>query len=171
MTQSNHETLLQFENPFAPAQGLELKAPPAAVTAVTASLMWAVSAAAPAVDFAFLVNPALSAGLFLAGALICLAGVASFRRAGTTVNPMKPNSTVALVSSGIYKHSRNPMYLGFLVVLLSWALFLSNGLALLFLPAFVLYMEHFQIRAEERVLGALFGHHYTAYRANVRRWL
>lgn len=171
MTQSNHETLLQFENPFAPAPGLELKAPPAAVTGVTALLMWAVSVAAPAVDFEFLANPALSAGLGLAGALTCLAGVAAFRRAGTTVNPMKPNSTAALVSSGIYNYSRNPMYLGFLVILLGWALFLSNGLALLFLPAFVLYMDHFQIRAEERVLGALFAHHYTAYRTRVRRWL
>lgn len=171
MTQSNHETLLRFENPFAPFPGLELKAPPAAVTGIAAVLMWAVSVAAPAADFANVTSPALPAGLAGAGAFICLAGIAAFRRAGTTVNPMKPNSTAALVISGIYNRTRNPMYLGFLLILAGWALFLSNGLALLFLPAFVLYLDRFQIRAEERVLGALFGHHYSAYRANVRRWL
>jgi len=113
----------------------------------------------------------LPVGFVLAGALTCLAGVASFRRARTTVNPMKPDSTAALVVAGIYNYSRNPMCLGFLLILLGWALFLSNGLALLLLPAFVLYMNRFQIRPEERVLAALFAHDYAAYHARVRRWL
>jgi len=110
-------------------------------------------------------------GLFLLGALTCLAGVRYFRRAKTTVNPMKPESASALVASGIYRYSRNPMYLGFLLMLLGWALWLSNASALLLLPAFVLYMNRFQICPEERALLSLFGPDYMQYRARVRRWL
>jgi protein-S-isoprenylcysteine O-methyltransferase Ste14 len=107
----------------------------------------------------------------LAGALTCLAGVCSFRRAKTTVNPMKLDSSSVLVASGIYKYSRNPMYLGFVLILFGWALFLSNALALLLLPAFVLYMSRFQIWPEERALLSLFGKDYKQYHAKVRRWL
>ena len=63
------------------------------------------------------------------------------------------------------------MYLGFLLILLGWAVFLSNVLALILLPAFVLYMNRFQISPEERVLASLFPDDYAEYRARVRRWL
>lgn len=168
MTKTKHSTI---ENHSVPATGLELKVPPVALMMVTAALMWLASRAAPDFDFAFSANVVLPVGFVLAGALTCLAGVASFRRARTTVNPMKPDSTAALVVSGIYDYSRNPMYLGFLLILLGWALFWSNGPALLLLPAFVLYMSRFQIRPEERVLAARFTHDYKAYLARVRRWL
>jgi len=62
------------------------------------------------------------------------------------------------------------MYLGFLLILLGWAAFLSNVLALVLLPAFILYMNRFQI-SPERVLASLFAHDYAEYRARVRRWL
>jgi protein-S-isoprenylcysteine O-methyltransferase Ste14 len=114
---------------------------------------------------------ALAVGLMLIGVAICAAAIVSFRRARTTVNPMTPRSTTALVVSGLYRMTRNPMYLGFLLVLLGWALWLSDGLALLGVPAFVLYMNRFQIEPEERVLAELFGSEYAAYQARVRRWL
>ena len=84
---------------------------------------------------------------------------------------MKPNSTSSLVISGIYRYTRNPMYLGFVLVLLGWAAFLSNLAALALLPAFVLYINRFQIMPEEHVLASLFPHGYPAYRARVRRWI
>ena len=84
---------------------------------------------------------------------------------------MKPDSTSSLVVSGIYGYTRNPMYLGFLLVLLAWAIFLSNFVALALLPAFVVYMNHFQIGPEERALGSLFAQEYQAYLARVRRWI
>lgn len=151
--------------------GLELKLPPVALGAITAALMWCVSFAVPALNLASSANVPVSVCLVLMGALTCLAGVVSFRRAKTTVNPMKPDSTSSLVVSGIYRYTRNPMYLGFLVVLLGWAAFLSNALALLVLPAFVLWMNRFQISPEERVLASLFADEYAAYRLKVRRWL
>jgi protein-S-isoprenylcysteine O-methyltransferase Ste14 len=109
--------------------------------------------------------------LALAGAVTSALGVFSFRRAGTTVNPMKPETSSSLVTSGIYKLTRNPMYLGFLLILLGWAVFLSSILAFLFLPAFIVYMNHFQIEPEERALATLFGQAFAAYKARARRWL
>jgi protein-S-isoprenylcysteine O-methyltransferase Ste14 len=97
--------------------------------------------------------------------------VVSFRRAKTTVNPMTPDAASSLVVSGIYRYTRNPMYLGFLLILTGWAALLSNMLALAVLPAFVVFMNRFQISPEERVLASLFPVDYAEYRARVRRWL
>ena len=151
--------------------GLELKVPPVGLGGIAAGLMWCARSAAPDFDFLFRSNSAFPVGLALIGALLCLAGVVSFRRAKTTVNPMKPDSTSSLVVSGIYRYTRNPMYLGFLLILLAWAAALSNMLALVMLPAFVLYMNRFQISPEERVLASRFAQDYAEYRARVRRWL
>jgi protein-S-isoprenylcysteine O-methyltransferase Ste14 len=150
--------------------GLALKLPPVALVVIVAALMWIASSATPTLDF-FLPAKSLSAvSLAIIGAVICFAGVVSFRRAKTTVNPMKPNSASSLVVSGIYKYTRNPMYLGLVLVLLGWAAFLSNLAALASLPAFIVYINRFQIVPEERMLASLFPHEYPAYRAKVRRW-
>ena len=89
--------------------------------------------------------------------MITGSAVLSFRRAHTTVNPMQPSSASSLVTSGIYRYTRNPMYLGMLFVLVGWALYLANVLAFLFLPAFIVYMNRFQLESEECALTALFG--------------
>jgi protein-S-isoprenylcysteine O-methyltransferase Ste14 len=150
--------------------GLELKLPPLALGAIAAALMWIASSVSPAFAINFPANFVSSASLALAGALTCLAGVISFRRAKTTVNPTNPDAASSLVVSGIYRYTRNPMYAGFLLILLGWAAILSNILALIVLPAFVLYMNRFQIFPEERVLTALFADEYAEYLARVRRW-
>ena len=77
----------------------------------------------------------------------------------------------SLVTGGVFALTRNPMYLGVLLVLLAWAIYLTNILTLLFLPGFVWYMDRFQIEPEERALTSLFGPEFTAYAARVRRWL
>src|SRR4051795_9236743 len=145
--------------------GLALKVPPVALGGIVAALMWFAASATPALYVRFPASFLSSASLALLGAVICLSGVVSFRRAKTTVNPMRPDSTSSLVVSGIYKYTRNPMYLGFLLVLLGFAIFLSNLAAFTLLPAFVVYMNHFQIRPEERALGSLFGREYQSYLA------
>ena len=63
------------------------------------------------------------------------------------------------------------MYLGLLLVLLGWAIHLSNALAVLLLPALILYMNRFQIVPEERALATRFGQEFAAYKSRVRRWL
>ena len=151
--------------------GLELKVPPVALAAIAAALMWCARSATPDFDFPFPSNLMFPVGLALLGALTCLAGVVAFRRANTTVNPMKPDTTSSLVVSGIYRYTRNPMYLGFLLLLMAWAAALSNVLPLASLLAFVLYMNRFQIVPEERMLASRFAQDYAEYRARVRRWL
>jgi protein-S-isoprenylcysteine O-methyltransferase Ste14 len=150
---------------------LELKVPPVAIVLFMAALMWLVARTAPAFEFALPARVFLAVGLAVTGIVASLSGVVSFRRAKTTVNPMKPDSSSSLVSSGVYALTRNPMYLGFLLVLAGWAVFLSNVLGLLLLPVFVFYMNRFQIEPEEKALAILFGPAFIAYQSRVRRWL
>ena len=111
------------------------------------------------------------AAMSLVGAFFCLAGVVSFRRAKTTVNPLKPEQASSLVTSGIYRWSRNPMYVGFALFLVAWAAWLASPWTLLGVAGFVLYMNRFQIGPEERALASLFGIDFNHYCASVRRWL
>jgi protein-S-isoprenylcysteine O-methyltransferase Ste14 len=151
--------------------GLELKIPPLALVVIVAALMWCTRSATPDFDLPFSSDLMVPAALAILGALTCLAGVVAFRRARTTVNPLQPNTTSSLVVSGIYRYTRNPMYLGFLLLLMAWALALSNLPAIVLLPVFVLYMNRCQIMPEERMLTSRFEQDYARYRAKVRRWL
>src|SRR5688572_18501995 len=132
--------------------------------------MWLASRA-PALGFEVPARRVIAVSLAILGVAVAIAGVVSFRRAQTTVNPLKPESTSSLVVSGVYRFSRNPMYVGMLLVLLGWAVLLSNVLALAIVPAFVLYMNRFQIGPEETVLARMFGGEYETYRSRVRRWI
>ncbi|MBI3562856.1 MAG: isoprenylcysteine carboxylmethyltransferase family protein [Gammaproteobacteria bacterium] len=152
-------------------QALELKIPPPAVAALIAVAMWGVALITPLLEIPTLVRVVAAASLALAGVVVSLAGVVAFRRARTTVNPMKPETASALVCTGVYKITRNPMYVGLLLLLIAWAVFRSSAWALLGPVVFVLYINRFQIAAEERVLATLFGTGYTDYKARVRRWL
>jgi protein-S-isoprenylcysteine O-methyltransferase Ste14 len=87
------------------------------------------------------------------------------------MNPIKPSAASSLVTGGVFRFTRNPMYLSLLLYLLAWAAYLSNWLALLFVPVFVLYINELQIKPEERALSALFGAEYASYKGRVRRWL
>jgi protein-S-isoprenylcysteine O-methyltransferase Ste14 len=149
---------------------LELKVPPLALVAVFGAVMWLASASS-----AFTLSLPWRSGFALilctVGFAIVLAGVVAFRRVKTTVNPLTPEATTAMVTEGVYRFTRNPMYLGFLLVLAGWAMYLSNVLAFALLPLFVLYMNRFQIVPEERALSAKFPDAFTAYKCSVRRWL
>ena len=152
-------------------QVLELKVPPPIVALVTAVLMWLISGSLPLFAFVFPGGYAFAIGLVAAGFIIAVLGVVTFRRAKTTVNPTKPQSSSILVSWGVYRVTRNPMYLGGLLILIGWAIFLSKPIAFLFLPGYILYINLFQIVPEERVLTTLFGPDYVAYKSRTRRWL
>ena len=152
-------------------QALELRIPPLVLLALAAALMWLLAVAVPTASFNNSWNIHLALLSMISGVAIVLQGVVAFRRAGTTVDPRVPQQTSQVVSSGIYRRSRNPMYLGFLLVLVGWALYLSNGLCFLLLPLFVAYMNRFQIRPEERMMLEKFGAQYSTYMARVRRWI
>lgn len=153
------------------AAGLELKIPPVLFCGVVADLMWLTALVSTPFHFNSPARLPAAAILSLLGLAVASAGVISFRRAKTTVNPTQPGSASALVVSGIYRWTRNPMYLGLLLVLFGWGVFLSNAPALTWLPTFVVYMNRFQIFPEERALSRLFAHEFPEYRAKVRRWI
>ncbi len=150
---------------------LELKIPPAIFTAGLALLMWLTPSIAPSLWFYYPWQTAAMWLITVPGMLISFVGVAAFRRQQTTVDPTRPEQASTLVVTGIYRFSRNPMYLGFLLVLTGWALHISNLLAFAALPVYVLYMTRFQIIPEERALLARFGSAYSDYNRSVRRWL
>ena len=150
---------------------LELKIPPLVVGVLIAACMWLVSWALPTFAVTVALHRIVAVSLGLAGVGTAGWAIVSFGQASTTINPMKPDASSSLVTSGIYGFTRNPMYLGLFVALVGWALFLSNTLAFLFLPVFIVYMNRFQIEPEERALTTLFGQEFVAYTSRVRRWI
>ena len=103
--------------------------------------------------------------------MIGFLAIYSFRVHQTTVNPTKPETSSQVVDSGIYKYSRNPMYLAMLLALVAIACYLQNPLNLLICVFFVCYITKYQILPEERMLIKLFGKDYVTYKSKVRRWL
>lgn len=133
--------------------------------------MWLASVQLPRLAFALPGRLVVATALGGLGLIFAVAGMIAFRIAMTTINPMRPGAASVLVTSGAYRFSRNPMYIGLLLTLGGWAVFLSHSLAWLFLPAFVAYMNRFQISPEEEALSSKFGQEFAAYKQSVRRWL
>ena len=133
--------------------------------------MWVASVQLPGLAFSLPGRIVVATTLGVWGLVFAVAGMIAFRNAMTTFNPMQPGAASVLVTSGAYRLSRNPMYIGLLLTLAGWAVFLSHTLAVLFLPAFVAYMNRFQISPEEKALSSKFGKEFAAYKQSVRRWL
>ncbi len=152
-------------------RALELKIPPIVIVLFLGAVMYVAGRLAPAFGFVLPANRIIASGLAASGVIVALLGVVSFRRAGTTVNPLQPAAASRLVVSGIYGRTRNPMYLGMLLVLLGWGAILTNTLAFLAATAFIPLMNRLQIGPEERILTATFGPAFTAYQSAVRRWI
>jgi protein-S-isoprenylcysteine O-methyltransferase Ste14 len=150
---------------------LELKVPPPVVALIVGLAMWGISLVAATVQVNLLARIVVSGPVALVGGAFSLLGAIAFRRAQTTVNPMKPERASSLVTGGVYQVTRNPMYVGLLFVLLGWAVFLAAPWSLVGPVAFVFYISRFQITPEERVLTPLFGEAYSNYKTRVRRWL
>lgn len=151
---------------------LELKVPPPFVMLLLVGTVFLFDQLFPFTVFYSLSLPIIASVLcFACGAAISLSGVQEFRRAKTTVNPLKPESSTSLVDSGIYQYTRNPMYLGMLLMLLSSVLYTQNPLGLISLSIFVMYMNRYQIKPEEKALVKLFGDEFKLYAQQVNRWL
>jgi len=150
---------------------LELKIPPVLVVVLFVILMWLISLLLPGFHVSAQFRMLACVVLAGIGALFAGSAVLSFRKASTTVNPTAPEACSSLVISGVYKMTRNPMYLGLWLFLLAWGLFLSNLYSLVLSAGFVLYMNRFQIQPEEDALETCFGAEFLAYKNQVRRWL
>lgn len=154
-----------------PKSSLELKIPPPVVAVAIGMGMWVLSRMLPHLTLLGRLRLPIAIALGVLGMCCTLAAVASFRRVGTTVNPTRPQDASLLVAKGIYRITRNPMYLGLALILVAWAVWLASAWALLGPALFVAYMTRFQIIPEERALVAKFGAQFSQYAARVRRWL
>jgi len=143
------------------------------VAVVTAFLMWAISKLVPLGLFDLPMDMQVWVFAFFAftGLAIMFTGVLALRQSKTTINPFQPEQASSLVLTGIYQKTRNPMYLGMLLILSGWAFFLGSAVAFLALPVFVAFMNKFQIVPEEKALEQLFGHEFSDYLLSVRRWI
>ena len=150
---------------------LELRLLPPVVVALWAALMALLSWVWPALSFALPARLPLAIGIAALGFGLGGAGIVAFRKAQTTFNPVRPDKASCIVAHGVFRYTRNPMYLGMLLALIAWDLFLAHPLPFAALPLFVAYMTRFQIIPEERHLREKFGAPYDAYLKTVRRWM
>ncbi len=152
-------------------QALEHRIPPPVVVALTAGAMWLLSRAFAPLPIEVAIRLPIAVALAVLGLLVAASGAIAFRRAKTTVNPLKPEAASSLVIVGVYRVTRNPMYVGFASVLVGWAVYLGVPAALLGPIVFVLFITRFQIIPEERSLLSKFGPAFSEYQSKVRRWL
>jgi protein-S-isoprenylcysteine O-methyltransferase Ste14 len=153
------------------ASSLEVKIPPPVVALVFGVTMWLASLLVASFDVPFAARLAVAVVLACIGVAFGSAAMLSFVRVRTTMDPTRPDAASSLVTGGVFRLTRNPMYLSLLLYLLAWGAYLSNWLALLLVPVFVFYINELQIKPEERALSTLFGAEYRSYAARVRRWL
>ena len=149
----------------------ELLVPPPIVMFVTGLLMWLLSVLFPALLLVWLHKPVFGIITGVFGVVVSLMGVLVFKRLRTPTDPRHPTASSKLATSGVYRYSRNPMYLGVLLMLVGWTFMLGNLLSALGPLAFIVYITRLQILPEERWLEKKFGSDFQAYKDKVRRWI
>jgi protein-S-isoprenylcysteine O-methyltransferase Ste14 len=132
--------------------------------------MWAVARETAALPIKAGLRWTIAGILWVFGSAIAGLAEAAFLKARTTSNPMKPHATTAMVTSGVYRFTRNPMYSGVAALLLGWAAYLAAPWAFLGPILFIAFITRFQIIPEERALKSKFGSDYAEYQQRVRRW-
>ena len=150
---------------------LEHKIPPPVVGLIVAAAMWGASSLGPQLSVSSGARIAMAILIVAVGIGFDVLGLLAFRTARTTVNPLRPEKASTLVTNGVYRVTRNPMYVGMAFLLLAWAVHLNALLPFAGIVVFVLYITRFQIWPEERAMQKLFGEQFSGYAARVRRWL
>lgn len=150
---------------------LVLQIPPIVVLAVFVTLMWYAELFFPFLTLEFGFHFSMSVLIAFLGLFLILISSITFYRYGTTLNPLRPELTSALVTSGPYRYSRNPIYVGLALMLLGWGVYLQNLASLFCVLVFVLYINRFQIFPEEESLAQKFGVEFKIYKSRVNRWL
>ncbi len=149
---------------------MKLKIPPVFVLIIFGCFMYILSRFLPFGYFDFLGRNVLIVALLTIAGSIGFISLVQFFTSKTSINPKTPSKASSLVTSGMYMFSRNPMYLGLLLILLAWGVWLGNAFNVLIAAGFVKYMNTFQIIPEEEVLNKIFGKAYVQYCTLTRRW-
>lgn len=149
---------------------LNLKIPPVLVFGIFALLMWMLKLLLPVGSFDFYGRIFFCKLFVVLGIVLGVISLLQFYKFRTTIHPKELSKVSNLVTTGLYNFSRNPMYLGLLLFLLAWGLWLGNAFNILLAAGFVGYMNRFQISLEEKALLERFGKDYKNYCILVRRW-
>ena len=150
---------------------MKLKIPPAIQVLLFAALMWVIRMLTDVKHVEFEYQEIVSWLVFSIGVVMGVIAVFAFRKASTTVDLIKPAKASQLVITGIYKFTRNPMYLGMFFILIAFAIRLGSFYSLPVLAIYVWYITTFQIKPEEEVLTELFKDDFISYRKSVNRWI
>ena len=122
-------------------------------------------------DFSSVILNVLSLLLIIVGPLTLISAARSFKVQETTINPINIDKATSLVVSGVFKYSRNPMYLGMVLILLSISFKFNLIGGIVFTMLFAGYITKFQIIPEEIVMNKLFGDEFEKYKNKTRRWI
>ncbi len=145
--------------------------PPAMWVIIWLFLMWATAYSLPTFYYHWPLSKYVMAVFYLLGAGLIITATLQFKKAATTLNPMNPDRASSLVTGGLFRFSRNPIYLGLLLILIGWAVTLEHSIAYIWLPLFVFFINRYQIIPEEMALQRQFTKTYKNYQNKVRRWL
>ena len=154
-----------------PRHPLDNRIPPPVLALVIAAVMVLVTRGAAPLAIPAPARYTVSSAFVAVAGFMILPAFAAFGRAGTTINPVRIDTASSLVTMGVYRFTRNPMYLALTCLLIALAVGLARGWAFAGPAIFALYITRFQIIPEERVMDAKFGDAYRDYRRRVRRWL
>lgn len=105
----------------------------------------------------------------LTGVSFNLIADAAFKKAKTTVKPFETSS--ALITDGVFRFSRHPMYFGMVLILLGMAIFMGSITPFIIVAVFTVLMEFVFVKTEENMLAQQFGSAWQDYRKKVRKWL
>ncbi len=149
---------------------MKWRIPPVLVMLFFGGFMYLLNRFLPFGGFDFFGRQELAIFLSVLAFFVVILAILQFVRAKTTIDPMGRRKTSRLVTNGVFRYTRNPMYLGMLLILLAFGLKLGNAFNTLLAAGFVYYMNHFQIKLEEKTLMELFGKQYRLYCKQTRRW-
>jgi protein-S-isoprenylcysteine O-methyltransferase Ste14 len=150
---------------------LEHRIPPPLVVLIVCFVMWVTARYTVPWPISDAIRLVSSAIVLVSGLAFGASGFMAFGRARTTIDPVNLESASVLVTKGVFRISRNPMYVGFTLILAAWAMFLAAPWTIFGVVGFVLFIWKFQILPEERVMKAKFGQPYEEYVRRVRRWI
>lgn len=150
---------------------MKLLIPPPVYALIIGVLMWFLNRNFPVVHFIDSPWNKIGIAMIVIAASFDLWSIFLFLKKHTTANPMKPENTTGIVTKGLYKITRNPMYVGLLTILTGYAIWLGSLTPFFVLPLFYLLINEMQIKPEEEILEKKFGQEYLNYKNSVRRWL
>jgi protein-S-isoprenylcysteine O-methyltransferase Ste14 len=150
---------------------MELKIPPPVIALITGFFMWGISSLNLVMPILFEYSTVLVLVLIACGVGIGTIASTTFNKAKTTIDCFNPRGASSLVCHGVFGYTRNPMYLGLLIVLISVVIWFGSVLNLALLVLFFWYVTKFQIKPEERMLKEKFPREVADYYAKVRRWI